>query len=219
MQRYKNNIIWHNKIDSTSAEMHRMLDILSFQDIMKMDRTVVAADFQQCGRGQGEHVWLSEKGKNLLFSIFFSYGQECHLDASSQELLTMACSLGVVDFLSSKGIAARIKKPNDIYVEGRKICGMLIENSLTGARMNWSIVGMGINVNQMLFPSELPNPVSIRQLTGRQENRKECLERLLGHLFERFESIWSDPDGLRKEYSDISNGPCCGNGVIGAEDR
>jgi len=193
MQSYKKNIIWHKILDSTSAELRRMGECCNW--------TVVGADFQTNGRGQGEHIWQSEEGKNLLFSVFLQYGPERRLEAARQELLTMACSLSVADFLSEFGITAKIKKPNDIYVDGKKICGMLIENSLAGKEMKWSIVGMGVNINQTEFPDDLPNPVSLAGLLGCEQDKEKCLNSLLRHLSVRFDAIWSNPEGLEGDYS------------------
>lgn len=202
------NIIWHKKIDSTSAELHRLAQKAKSNDPQGLchdiDGTVVAAEYQENGRGQADHLWLSEEGKNLLFSIFLEYSPERTLEAVRQELLTMAASLSVCDFLSDFGIEAKIKKPNDIYVADKKICGMLIENSIQGRQMNWSIVGMGVNINQTEFPENLPNPVSVKQLTGKDMDIEKCLNKLLRHFSVRFDAIWSDPVGLEGEYTNKS---------------
>ncbi len=76
-----------------------------------------------------------------------------------------------------------IKWPNDIYVGDRKICGILIENRLQGNTIKESIIGIGLNVNQTVFKSDAPNPVSIRQLTGRETDLKELIQAFL-HAFD-----------------------------------
>lgn len=186
-------IEWHKILDSTSAEIHRRHGDMQ-------SGTVVAAALQTCGRGQGDHKWHSEEGQNLTFSVYCNYSGRPVFKAVSQQLLTMASSLAVCDFLADYGVKAGIKKPNDIYVDGMKICGMLIENSLSGPDMSWSIIGIGININQTVFPSDLPNPVSLSNITGGQYDIKKCLREFLRHFSFRFDAIWTEPEALNKEY-------------------
>ncbi len=184
---------WYDEVDSTSAVIEREHADLA-------DATVIAAEFQTAGRGQGDHKWHSLVGENLTFSILMKYGENRDLTPSRQQIITPATSLAVVDFLADYGITAGIKKPNDIYVDGKKICGMLIENALRSGRMERTTLGIGININQTIFPADLPNPVSIAQLTGRQYDKKECLREFLRHFKYRFDMIWTDPDALWSEY-------------------
>lgn len=187
------NIIWMDEVDSTSAVIRRDLaNMLSF--------SAIAAVSQTAGRGQGDHKWHSVAGENLTFSIFVRYDGYHVLSATDQVLLTMASSVAVARYLERFGIEASIKKPNDVYAGEKKICGMLIENGLAGQAMNWSIVGIGLNINQTVFPSDLPNPVSVRQLTGEQYNIRQCLEDLLDVWRKHYEMIWEDRDALVNEY-------------------
>lgn len=187
-------IIHIEKVDSTSMYVAREKDVLD-------NFSVIIADEQSDGRGQGNHIWHSAPGENLTFSILVKYDNSHILRAVEQQVLTMASSLAAVDFLKDEfNIFAEIKKPNDIYVKDKKICGILIENGLKGQNMEWSIVGMGINLNQLLFPKYLPNPVSIAQLTGKQYNTKKCLKFFLRHFSTRFDAIWTEREALKKEY-------------------
>lgn len=186
-------VIWYDLVDSTSSVIDREYENMA-------DGTVIAAEFQSAGRGQGDHKWHSCKGENLTFSILIKYNADRCMLPSQQQIITPASSLAVVDFLADFGIKADIKKPNDIYVDGKKICGMLIENGIRNGAMHRTVIGIGINVNQTEFPSDLPNPVSISQLTGRSYDKKECLENFLRHFQKRFSSIWTDADTLWKEY-------------------
>lgn len=186
-------ILWYDTVDSTSAVIEREHANLA-------ERTVIAAECQTAGRGQGDHKWHSMPGENLTFSIFIRYDNERRIALRDQQIITPATSLAVVDFLSEFGIEAGIKKPNDIYVDGKKICGMLIENSLRGAQMERSTIGIGLNVNQTEFPSDLPNPVSIAQLTGKQYDIKKCLSDFLRHFSFRFDAIWTEPEALWEDY-------------------
>lgn len=189
------NIIWKERVASTNTELKALSEVLP-------GRTVLSAVCQSDGYGQGDHKWHSEPGANLTFSILMKYDAEHVLPASRQQFLTMSTSLAVVDFLKELGIEAGIKKPNDIYIHGEKICGMLIENGICGRNMTWSVIGIGLNVNENTFPGELPNPVSISRLTGRHYDTEKCLGEFLKHFSKRFDAIWTEPDALERDYED-----------------
>lgn len=187
------NVLHREKVSSTNSELRSIMKGLP-------DFTVLVSDFQEAGRGQGDHVWHSAKGNNLTFSILVRYAQERGLKACDQQLLTMASSLAVTDFLKDFGLDASIKKPNDVYAGGGKICGMLIENGISGDAMQWSIIGMGINVNETDFPAQLPNPVSLKGLVPGHYELKKCLKDFLKHFSIRFDAIWTGPEDLRMDY-------------------
>lgn len=124
---------------------------------------MVYAVSQTAGRGQRGNSWEAENGKNLTASIgFVPYGVE----PKRQFSITLAVSLAVTDLLAEKGIEAKVKWPNDIYVGESKIAGILIENSIMGREITETVAGIGLNVNQTEFHSDAPNPVSMAQLTG-----------------------------------------------------
>jgi BirA family biotin operon repressor/biotin-[acetyl-CoA-carboxylase] ligase len=123
----------------------------------------IYADIQNAGRGQRGNTWLSEPYANLLFSALW---KPANLPANKQFSLSEAVALSIVEALASISVTATVKWPNDIYVDDRKICGILIENSLMGALLEHSIIGAGINLNQRSFPASLPNPVSVWQITA-----------------------------------------------------
>lgn len=189
-------IISEDTVDSTSAMLRRMLPGVE-------NLTVVVSRTQTGGRGQFSRKWHSASGKNLTFSIFLKYSLIHPFPAAEQHRLSMASALSVIDFMADFGIDARIKKPNDIYVGSSKICGILIENSLLGEYMDWSIVGVGINVNQTAFPADLPNPVSMLQLSGggKEYDLKECLEIFLERFDRRLGQIWENPAVLEGEFN------------------
>lgn len=120
--------------------------------------TVILADYQKKGKGQAGSSWESEKGKNLTFSVVLFPE---FLDIHKQFYVAMSVSAGLTDFLSRMSIDSEIKWPNDIYIKNKKIAGILIENSVMKNRIVNSIVGIGINVNQNVFSSSIPNPTSI----------------------------------------------------------
>ena len=161
-------IIWLKLTDSTNDEARRRLDVLD-------NLSVVAARTQTSGRGQGDHTWTSEPGQNLTFTFVLKFPPCAPLAASEILRITQAVTHALREYLLSKGVAARIKWPNDIYVGDKKICGILIENILGGKQVAASMVGIGLNLNQLRFPADLPNPVSLRQVTGRRYDLREEL--------------------------------------------
>jgi BirA family biotin operon repressor/biotin-[acetyl-CoA-carboxylase] ligase len=155
------DIIWLDSVDSTNDEVRRHIDELD-------NLSVVSVLSQSCGRGQRGNSWISEPGKNLLFSVLLKYSDvfgdtsmSPQVLAYDQFVISQLTSLAVVDLLASHDIEARIKWPNDIYAGGRKICGMLIENTVRGKSLGTSIIGIGLNINQRNFDVNLPNPTSM----------------------------------------------------------
>ena len=166
-----------------------------------VDGDVIWAERQSAGRGQRGHVWHSAEGENLTFSVV---SRPRHLAPERQFLLSEAAALGVTDTLADYGIGARIKWTNDIYVGDRKITGMLIENKLCNGRIDRSVAGIGLNVNQTTFEASLPNPVSMASVTGRRFDRREVLERLLAHLAERYAALRDgDSESVRGDYHSL----------------
>lgn len=138
---------------------------------------VVWTDYQTAGRGCGTNTWESERGKNLLFSILL---HPKAVEAASQFRISMAISLAITRTIAKATTGGvSIKWPNDIYWHDRKLGGILIENSLTGRFIRQSIIGVGLNVNQTVFVSDAPNPVSLRQITGCEYDREQLLRELL----------------------------------------
>lgn len=147
----KNDIIWLNEVDSTNKYVRRHVEELD-------NLSVVTSLSQSSGRGQGDHLWHSEPGKNLLFSIVL---KEPQIAPSHESIISDLAANSVVKLLEKHEIEAWIKPPNDIWVGNKKICGILIEHSLRAGRISWSIIGIGLNVNQTSFPDDLPNPTSM----------------------------------------------------------
>lgn len=148
---------WYNETDSTNAEAERLLEVA--ENVANM--TVIASRWQSAGRGQGDHLWHSRPGENLTFTAIL---KEPPVPARDQSSISMATALAVTEYLEDKGIRASIKLPNDIYVDGRKICGLLIRHHVQGSRICSSLLGIGLNLLECDFPAELPNPVSVRIL-------------------------------------------------------
>lgn len=169
MMRQRYNIIELDTVDSTNDEAKRKLAGVGHL-------TVITAKYQTRGRGQRDNEWKSREGENLLFSVVLKYAESSlQMPASSQLALSGMVALSVVDMLESLNVQAKIKWPNDIYVGERKVCGVLIENSVCGKYLSTSIVGVGINVNQTEFDEDIPNPVSIAQCVGRPISTEKVL--------------------------------------------
>lgn len=162
------------------------------------DMTMITARSQSAGRGQRGNSWESEPGKNLTFSLFFIPPAGMH--PRNQFFISEAVALAIADTLSRHGVETKVKWPNDIYAGDRKICGILIENSLFGTSIRHCIAGAGINVNQTEFLSDAPNPVSIRQLTGKETDLDDLKRDVAESLERRLAQLKGDTESLHSEY-------------------
>ena len=156
--------------------------------------------FQTAGRGQAGNSWESEQGKNLLFSTLI---RPDNILAGNQFCLSMFVALTITNvinrLLMPHGLSATIKWPNDIYVGDKKLVGILIENSLAGSCVDTSIAGIGINVNQTVFLSDAPNPVSLVQLTGETYDLHRLMQ-LVSEEFAQLKYLLSEPAKLKSLY-------------------
>lgn len=151
------NLITLNEVDSTN---NFLKDAVS-KSAPLMEGTVIMADKQLAGRGQAVNSWQSEPGKNLTFSILLN---PVFLKIERQFELNRAISIALNDVLSkyiSSGVY--IKWPNDIYINNKKIGGVLIENIIQGTKIKHAIIGIGLNINQVNFAANLKNVTSLKQ--------------------------------------------------------
>ncbi len=150
------------------------------------DGSVVLTDFQTQGRGVEQNIWESENKKNLLLSIIL---YPVFLAPEKQFALNKVISLAVCEtvkeFVNQNHVT--IKWPNDIYVGRKKIAGILSKNMISGNYIQSSIIGVGLNVNQMVFGADIPNPVSLKMITGKSFTRTKVLKKLL----ERFNHFYN----------------------------
>lgn len=151
---------------------------------------VVEAEAQTAGRGQRGNSWESEPRMNILMSVLL---RPEGIAPSEQFLISQAVSVAIVRVLRHYLPEVRIKWPNDIYVGDRKICGILIENSITATKIIHSIVGIGLNVNQREFHSDAPNPVSMFQLTGRNRCTSLLAREVVREILREVESLRPPP--------------------------
>jgi BirA family biotin operon repressor/biotin-[acetyl-CoA-carboxylase] ligase len=143
------------------------------------DGTVFLAYDQVGGRGQQQNYWESESGKNLTFSIVVFPG---FLEIRRQFILSEVVTLGIYMALVKYVDNLRIKWPNDIYADDKKLGGVLIENSIMYSSIKSSVIGIGINVNQTTFLSNAPNPVSLKTLTNQQFDCEAVLVEILSGI-------------------------------------
>lgn len=187
------NIIWYDELDSTNNEARRVLDALD-------NLSVIAAVGQSAGRGQGDHTWFASPGKNITATIVL---KPENLSAGDYLFVTRVTTLALLSYLREHGVQARIKWPNDIWVEDRKICGILIENIIDGNRMKACLIGIGLNINEEGWPENLPNPVSLKELTGKEYDVRQELQQLVGQISRHSEMLLSS-DGrnyLEQEFA------------------
>ena len=158
--------------------------------------TLVRGIAQNKGRGQRGNSWEAEPGKNFTGSVLF---HPLNFPASSQFLLSEAIALAIICTLSSHGIEAKIKWPNDIYVGDSKICGILTEHVVTGRNITRTISGIGLNVNQEKFLSDAPNPTSMKIITGAYYNLDEISVQIADNIEKNLPEICR-PDELHEKF-------------------
>lgn len=141
---------------------------------------------QTDGKGYGSNSWHSLSGKNLLFSFGL---KPDFLAAQDQFLLSMMVSLSLFntlsDYIPSEKLS--VKWPNDLFYEEKKIAGILIDHGIQGNAIEYSIIGIGLNVNEIDFPSYLPNPISMRMIQGRSYDLEEILHDFIRHFQSLYE--------------------------------
>lgn len=184
-------ILRFDEINSTNVYLY---DKISEKN--DISDTVVVAAHQMAGRGMDKNRWESEAGKNLLFSIALNVN---FLEAENQFKISQAVSVAIVETLSQfvDNQQLYIKWPNDIYFGDKKLAGMLIQNTIEGRMMGVSIIGIGLNVNQIEFSCDIPNPISLKQISGEDFD----LENLLNLLIK---NIKSSVEGLRIKENQIA---------------
>lgn len=188
-------------LSETTSTSDYIKDLIAEHPDME-EGTLVYADYQTKGRGQSQNVWKSAVGDNLTFSLALFPD---FLEPHKSFLLSQVASLAVKDFLTLYcGLSdVYVKWPNDIYVEDRKICGMLIETNLIGHSYDYAVLGIGINLNQSEFPFDLPNPVSAKMLTGRQYDISMAAVQMRQCIMSRYMTLVSgDFSTLREDYFD-----------------
>ena len=179
----KVQIITLKEVDSTNNYLRNLPT-----EEVKNEIVVAVAKSQTAGRGQRGNSWESEPGKNLTFSILL---RPTFLEARQQFILSQAISLSIKEVLYDyvRAPHPRIKWPNDIYWNKKKLGGILIENDLMGKQIERCIIGVGINLNQEQFYSDAPNPVSVWQITGHSTEALTILRKIMQRFVGYYELI------------------------------
>ena len=190
------NIIKLDATDSTNAYLKRLLS-----DGLGADFTVITAKKQLKGKGQMGAKWESDSGKNLTFSVL---RQGLGLSVANYFVLNICVSLAVYKTLKAHQVPdLSVKWPNDILSGTSKICGILIENILSGNLINTAIIGIGLNVNQTFF-GELENASSLKLILGSNFDLDELLHEIVENLKSVFlESTTDSTENLWKAYEDV----------------
>ena len=192
-------------------EIIKLSDISSTNDyLLSLDTeedVCVRTDYQSAGKGMGTNTWESEAGKNLLFSILV---HPVWLSVTEQYLLSMAEAIAIHDALTeflelTMGVETikklTIKWPNDIYWEDKKLSGTRIDGNIKGGVLQDFVIGTGINVNQQRFFSDAPNPVSLYQITGKEYDNDEILNKILEHFAKYQDALkQGDKEKVVREY-------------------
>lgn len=183
-----------DKTDSTNSYLSELLVKSSLAE-----GSIVIAGNQEKGKGQRGTGWESEQGKNITLSVLL---KPAFLAPDEQFELSKAVALSVADFIREniRHAEIKIKWPNDIYIDNKKVAGILIENSVSGNSISHSVIGIGININQESFSKELPNPSSLKLAAGKEFDLEECLERLCSCIEKRYLQLRSDPEEIGCDY-------------------
>ncbi|MBW6534641.1 MAG: biotin--[acetyl-CoA-carboxylase] ligase [Mariniphaga sp.] len=181
MQAENKNLIVLNETDSTNNYANGLIT-----DGKALNGSVVLSHYQKNGRGQRGNTWESAPGKNLLTSIVLF---PAFLPPGKQFYLSKITSLALVDLLRDHTQEVSVKWPNDIFVKKRKIAGILIETSILGNQFHSAVAGIGLNLNQIKFSPELPNPVSLKLITGKDFKVKEMALQLREILMKWYQKL------------------------------
>lgn len=177
----KSLTIYSESVESTNDELRKRA---SKEDLPNL--TCFITDNQTAGKGQVGNKWESEPNKNLTFSVLL---HPTSLPILKQFLLSKMVSVAITQALEHYIPEVSIKWPNDIYVGDKKICGILIENSIMGDKIHQSIIGIGLNVNQTTFISDAPNPISIQMATEKELDLDEVFHHIMDQIEIRFAQL------------------------------
>ena len=175
------NIIFSENLSSSNSYAATLL-----KNNLLQEGTIIRTNFQTAGCGQTGNTWESEDGKNLLISLIL---YPFMIKPSDQFIISKMISLGICDYLRQHTANISIKWPNDIYVNNDKIAGILIEATIIRNQIETIIAGIGLNINQKIFRSGAPNPVSLGMITGKSYNVEECLNNLASYLDKRYKQL------------------------------
>lgn len=154
------NYFYAESVSSTNLFAGKLI-----KSAAESDKFFIRAGYQEQGMGQGGNGWESEADKNILGSMVL---KPSGVSPENQFIITQAVSLGILSVVGNIVDRERlsVKWPNDIYYDDKKLAGILISNMISGSDIQWTIIGIGLNVNQLVFPAHVPRPVSLSLITG-----------------------------------------------------
>lgn len=175
------HVLYFDELDSTNNLA------LAYAREGRPEGTVIVADYQSRGRGKPGRSWISARGKDLLFSLLL----RPKIPISEAPLLRyLACRTVAYVLKESYQIEAQIKRPNDLLVNGKKICGVLVESSTRNEELEAVVIGIGLNVNSE--PPEIPSQAtSLKLCLGRDLNRRRLLRNILDRLALELQGAWT----------------------------
>ncbi len=184
------SITFHH-ISSTDSTQKEIFNFLPHPPIFQnapFGVVALRADQQVHGRGQRDHKWCSESGANLLTSLYI---EPPALHPRNQFIISQITALALHDTISKYVVDTPIyiKWPNDLYIREKKVAGILIEHAFQSAEIHHSVIGIGLNLNQVQFPSSLPNPTSLLLETGLSLSIEEVFQELLSHFISHYQKI------------------------------
>ena len=196
MQLTSPQLIILEKVDSTNNYAMAMVH----KNTVSTGDAVFAKE-QTAGKGRRSKTWESEKGKNIILSIVT---QMQWLPVQEQFNLSMAVALGCLDFFSKyTNENIKIKWPNDIFINDRKAGGILIENIIHGNLWQWSIIGIGLNINQLNFSNDKLHAISLQQLTGRSYDVIELARELHEIVLKKLQELKTgEKNKMLKSYNE-----------------
>ena len=188
-------IIKLDAIDSTNSYLKKLLNKESLDDL-----TVVVSKHQTKGRGRNGNLWLNKPSLNLAFSIYKRFSD---FEIDKKFMLNVISSISVYETLKKYNLLdLTIKWPNDIMTVDKKISGILIENNVKGNRIKYSVIGIGININQREFKN-LPNATSIFIETGKLNSIETIAKELQEALEKNFNVFKINENELIKNYNSL----------------
>ncbi|MEY3620021.1 MAG: hypothetical protein RLZZ391_387 [Bacteroidota bacterium] len=199
------NILGAPLVELSTIDSTNIYAMAQIKEGLAKSGSCYRADFQTQGKGQHGRVWESSAGQNLLCTYILELKQ---LDSTKKWVpehqigFSAAIALGIRDFYDALTNGdTKIKKPNDIYWRDRKAGGILIENLVRGTEWTWAVVGIGINVNQTQFSPDAPNPVSLKQITGRDWDIRSLQKELSNALTASIKNwLQLGEDATNKEF-------------------
>ena len=176
------------KVNATRSTNDKVKMLIKSKKILSGD--LIIAKYQYGGRGQRMNKWYSSYGKNLLCSLFY---RPLDINADRTFLINQVVSLAVLKTIRKfNNEKCLIKWPNDILSVNKKIAGILVENSLSSDKVNYSIIGLGININQVFF-KRLPNATSIKKIS----NKNIDIDRVLNELIDSYKFYFTKINDIK----------------------